>query len=71
MRCRGLDGAWGRWHLSDYGGRWVCVEVLGGDVGALVNFVRFSRLILLFWVLCFVYYIACFSLNFRLCTGNG
>lgn len=37
MRCRGLDGAWGRWHLSDYGGRWVCVEVLGGDVGALIN----------------------------------
>ena len=39
--------------------------------GEILLCLGFSRLILLFWFYIFVYNIACFSLNFGLCSGNG
>lgn len=36
-RCGGFDGAWRLHSLGCYGGRWVCVGVLGGDGDTLVD----------------------------------
>ena len=43
----------------------------GGEIVLCLGFSRLNCVKFVMLVLCFVYSIACFSLNFGLCTGNG